>query len=38
MERFDFQSSATWGIPDFSPYSLPKSVPVVSPEAFLQGG
>ena len=25
MERFDFQSSATWGIPDYSHYPLPKT-------------
>ena len=37
VEPFDFQSPGTWAIPDFSPYALPEPVPVVSPEAFLQG-
>ncbi len=37
MEPFDFQSYASWGIPDFSHYPLPKPVPVISPEEFLQG-
>jgi hypothetical protein len=37
MERFDFRSSATWGIPDYSHYPLPKTRSDPSPEEFLDG-
>jgi hypothetical protein len=37
MEPFDFQSYSSWGIPDFSPYPLPRPVPTVTPEEFLRG-
>ena len=37
MDRFDFQSPASWGVPDYSPYPLPKSLSEVSPEEFIAG-